>query len=249
MQRKPATGILFLDSCVILSEILGQRAGRMSKFKSDAASHSDAVQCLFSGSVQKECDEKIKQTTDFLGQTLKHSIKVALEQQRKDNPNSPLTYKDIIALEDVFMVWRLSSRGGPLILPIEAIEEWAITFLGEKINRGETIDTHRFQVELTTKILDLVRKIQRPYDELVTFQTSFIKKTNEIPHPHALHMLIQMRLQTTDAAHLAVAANLVSKGKPTVYVTTDQGILARREEIRQVGITCCDPIYAIYHLM
>lgn len=239
-----------MDSCVILSEILGQRASRMSKFKSDATSDANAVQCLFSGSVQKECNEKIKQTTDFLGRTLTHSIKVALEQQRKDNLNSPLTYKDIIALEDVFMAWRLSSRGGPLILPIEAIEEWAITFLGEKINREETIDTHRFQVELTKKILDLVRKIQRPYDELVTFQTSFIKKTNEIPHPHALRVLIQMRLQATDATHIAVAVNLVSKGKPTVYVTTDQGILARREEIQQqVRIICCDPIYAIYHLM
>jgi rRNA maturation endonuclease Nob1 len=222
----------------------------MSKFKSDIARGPNVVQCLISESIKKECDDKIKQTTDFLGQTLSHSIKVALEERRKVNPNSPLTYEDILALENVFMAWRLSSRGGPIVSAIEAIEEWAITFLGEKINQRSDIDIQRFLLELTMKILNLIAEIQNPYDELISFEKGFIKKTNEIPDPHALNMLIQIGVHVIDATHIAVAVNYVSKGERVAYVTTDYGILNKREEIREkVGITCCDPVYAIYHLM
>jgi len=234
---------------VILSEIVGQTIGRITKLKKDIVGQ-DLVTCFFSDSIKTECDKKMNQTTDFIGKTLKESIETSLLEQRKTNPNIPLDYQDILALEDVFMIWRMSTRGGPLISPIEAIEEWAITFLGEKVIQSMSIDIHAFLLELTKRTLLLMAKMQDPYDELITFERGWLQKTNEVPDPEAIKIMIQIGIHMDDANHIAVVVNHIRREERAVFVTMDHRILSRREEISaEVGVKCCDPIYAIYHLM
>lgn len=242
-------GYLFLDSCVILSEILGQTIGRITKLKKDIIGQH-LVKCFFSDSIKVECDKKMKKTTDFIGRTLKESIETTLLERRKTNPSTPLDYQDILALEDIFTVWRMSAKGGPLISPIEAIEEWAITFLGEKVTQPTPVDTHTFLLELTKRTLLLMAKVQSPYDELITFEKGWLQKTDEIPDPEAIKAMSQIGIHMDDVNHIAVAVNRIKHGERAVFVTMDHRILSRREEIfARVKIKCSDPIYAIYHLM
>lgn len=234
---------------MIISEILGQTVGRINKLKKDVADQ-DLVACFFSDSIKTECDRKMNQTIDFIGETLKESIETCLLQRRRTDPKIPLDCRDILDLEDVFMIWRMSARGGPLISPVEAIEEWAITFLGEKVIQPSSFDTHSFLLELTKRTLLLTAKMQGPYDELITFEKDWLQKNKEVPDPEAIEILSQMGIHMDDANHIAVAVNRIRSGERAVFVTMDHRILSRRDEIfAGVKIKCCDPIYAIYHLI
>lgn len=243
-----------MDTCIILSEILNENTPRIEKVKKDV--HTNNIPCYICDSVKQECDKKIETTLDFIGIVVRESVKFTLEESRRIrrlSTDSPITPEDIISLEKLFSSIHGAARATqlPLLSPIRIIEEWAVTFLGEKLEQGVSISTPELLVELVKKLLALTSSIQDPYDELVTFERSFAKKISVTVDQPIVDSLHTIGIHELDATHIASAvAHETNSHEKTVFVTLDYGsIIAKQHEInRIVNVVCCDPLYAIYHL-
>jgi len=147
--------------------------------------------------------------------------------------------------------WARATRQVPLLSPIGFVEEWSVTFLGEKLEQGEAIDIAQFSLELVKKILLLTSSIEDPYDELVTFEGKYAKNINVTVDNPIVRSLNLMEIHEPDATHIASAvSHLNSTKEKTVFVTLDYRTIIRRQDDikRLMHIVCCDPLYAIYHL-
>lgn len=105
------SGCFFLDTSVLLSEILNQNTSRIEKIKKDV--RFSAVPCYISDSVVRECKQKIEDTVNFLGNIIRTTIKLGLEESRRDRGvsiTSPIASEDIIALEKIFSLLYGSMR-------------------------------------------------------------------------------------------------------------------------------------------
>jgi len=256
LQSLTLSGCFFIDSNIILSEILKQNKPRIDKFKRDVDFHG--IPCYISESAKRECDTKIETTLNFLGTIIRESIKLALEESRRNRRisiTSPISSDDIIALEKSFSTLHGATRAIqlPLFSPIQIVEEWAVAFLGEKLEQGVSIDIRQFLVELVKKLLALTSSIEDPYDELVTFERRFAKKINVVVDASIVDLLDRgMGIHEPNATHIASAiSHQTNSNEKTVFVTLDFGsIIRRQDEIKRLlNIVCCDPLYAIYHLM
>jgi len=253
LQASTPTGCFFTDTTVILSEILREHIARLEKFKKDVNFHN--VPCFITDSIKQECDTKIENTVNFLGNITRESIAMALEDSRKNRRvpiESPMTSEDIIALEELFSLLHKATRATlQLTSPIQIVEEWAITFLGEILERGTEINISQFLVELVKKLLSLAGSIQDPYDELITFERSFVKKINIVVDASIVDSLRGLGIHEPDATHIACAtSHSIRSGQRSVFVTFDYGsILSKKNDIKNaLNQICCDPLYAIYHL-
>lgn len=243
-----------MDTSIILSEILKENTLRIGKFKKDVNTYS--VPCFICDSVKLECDKKIENTLNFLGTVVRESVKFALEESRRIrriSADSPITSEDIIALEKLFSSLHGAARATqlPLMSPIRIIEEWAVAFLGEKLEQEASTSIPQFLVELVKKLLALTSSIQDPYDELVTFETSFARKISITVDQPIVDSLDRVGIHEPDATHIASAVvHQANSHENTVFITIDYGsIIAKQDEIKRVvNIVCCDPLYAIYHL-
>jgi len=248
-------GCFFLDTTTILSEILKENMPRIDKFKKDV--ETNGISCYISDSVESECREKIQNTTDFLGNIIRESIKTALEESRKKRKiltTVPITHEDIIALEELFSALhgtaRQILRETPLLSPVRIVEEWVVTFLGEKLQQRVTID--EFLVELVKKLLALTSSLQDSYDELVTYERRFAKKINISVDTRITNSLKNIEIHEPDATHIASAfSHQTTSKEKTVFVSLDYASIIRKQtEIKkQLNIVCCDPLYAIHHLI
>jgi len=228
---------------------------RIDKFKKDVTFHS--IACYISGSVRQECDMKIETTLNFIGTVIRDYVKVGLEESRRKRNipiNSPMTSEDIITLEGSFSDLHGAARTTqqvPLLSPIGIVEEWSVTFLGEKLEQGEAIDIAQFSLELVKKILSLSSSIEDPYDELVTFERKYAKNISVTVDNPIVSSLHRMDVHEPDATHIASAiSHLTNTQEKTVFVTFDYStIIRQQDEIKRLmSIVCCDPLYAIYHL-
>lgn len=243
-----------MDTSIILSEILKENTLRIEKFKKDVNTYG--IPCFICDSVKLECDKKIENTLNFLGTVVRESVKFALEECRRIRRisiDSPITSEDIIALEKLFSSLYGATRATelPLMSPIRIIEEWTVAFLGEKLEQKASTSIPQFLVELIKKLLALTSLIQDPYDELVTFETSFARKISVTVDQPIVDSLHRIGIHEPDATHIASAvAHQTNNNEKTVFVTLDYGsIIAKQDEIKRVvNIVCCDPLYAIYHL-
>jgi len=233
---------------------LKENTSRIEKVKKDVNTYT--IPCYICDSVRLECDKKIENTLNFLGTIVRESVKFALEESRRIrriSVDSPITSEDIIALEKLFSSLYGAARATqlPLLSPIRIIEEWVVAFLGEKLGQGSSTSISQFLVELIKKLLALTSSIQDPYDELVTFETSFARKITVIVDQPIVDSLHGMGIHEPDATHIASAvAHQTNNNEKTVFVTLDyDSIIAKQNEIKRVvNIVCSDPLYAIYHL-
>lgn len=254
MQAVTSSGCFFIDASVIFSEILQENIARLEKFKKDVDSHK--VQCFFTDSVKGECDEKIEKTQNFLGNIIRESVAVAFEYSRRDRKvpfGSPVTPEDIVALEELFssIHGSVTRAALPLTSPIQIVEEWIITLIGERLERGIELSIPQLLVELVKKLLLLTASIRDPYDELVTFERRFAKRNDIIPDASAINSLESLGIHDPDATHIACAVCYSMKsGQKSVFVTFDySSILSKKDAIKnKLKQICCDPLYAIYHL-
>ena len=192
-----------------------------------------------------------------MGDVVRETIKYSLQDSRKKR-NIPLTApmdsNDIKILEDLFDYYQNAVRTTKVGLPspVSVIEEWAISFLGEKLDKGVAIDVNQFLVELVKKLLKLASSIEDLYNDLVTFQRGFVKKKNVVVNASTISQLQAIRVHKPDYYHIASAiSHQISSKEKTVFVTLDYAsILRKRHTIRnQLGIECCDPLYALHHLV
>jgi hypothetical protein len=152
---------------------------RIVKLKNDAYSHN--IPCYISDSVEKETEKKVKETTDFLGNAIKDTLLLHLEDSRRKRRipvSDPMTNDDIKALEELFLGFQSAMRTTSIALPnpLSLIEEWVISYLSEKLDKGIAISILDFVRELVKSVLQLTSSIQDSYDYLVTFEKDFIKK-------------------------------------------------------------------------
>jgi len=250
-----SVGCFFLDTCILLSDILKENVARIEKLKKDSFLHN--IRCYISDSVVKESYEKIQETCNFLGNIVRDTVKYQLEEFRKRRNiplDSSLTSDDMKALEELFSCYQDAVRTSKVSLPspITLIEEWTISFLGEKLDKGTAINIDQFLLELVKKLLELTSSIENLYDNLVTFERDFVKKKSVAVDAVIINTLQSIGIHKPDDCHIAsaFAHKSIAKEK-TVFVTLDFGsILDKRELIlKQLNLVCCDPLYALYHLV
>lgn len=238
----------------MLSEILKENTPRIEKLKNDASCYS--IPCYIPDSVKQECQEKVEKTTNFLGQTVREVVKIQLENFRNNNGiplTSPITSADIIVLEELFLAFNYAARVTKTALPspLADVEEWAITFLGEKLQKGVAMDVPNFMKELVKKLLAVASSVEDLYDDLVTFQKSFITKVNVAVNPITINSILKLGIHHPDATHIACAVDYQRNTKQkTVFVTLDyDAIIKIKHELEKLhNISCCDPLYAIHEL-
>lgn len=231
-----------------------ENTARIDKFKHDVNVH--VIPCYISNSVEEECDKKVEDTLNFLGTIVRDTVRIQLEESRGKrgiSPESPITSEDVIALEELFLAFHYAARTTKTALPspIQTIEEWIITFLGEKLEQGVSIDISQFRRDLIKRLLALTSSIEDPYNELVTFERSYAKKINvtvDVPIVNSLH---RIGVHEPDSTHIAGAINhSTNTQQKTVFVTLDySSVISKQDKIKRLlNIVCCDPLYAIYHL-
>jgi predicted hydrocarbon binding protein len=164
-----------------------------------------------------------------------------------------MTTNDIKALEDLFSYYHNAVRTTKVALPnpVDLIEEWAISFLDEKLEKGVTITVEDFSRELVKKLLELTSYIDDLYDNLVEFQRGFIKVKNVALDTRIVNDLQTLGMHRQDCEHIASAIIYQAETKEkTVFVTLDfNSILYMRDIIqKKFNIRCCDPLYALHHL-
>jgi len=252
-----STGCFFLDTNIIVSEILQEHNPRIEKLKHDSELHE--IPCYISDSVKEETYDKIEETCNFLGNIVREAIKYSLEEsrnQRRVSLDSPMTSEDLKALEETFSLLHGSARATRVSLesPIALVEEWAITFLGEKLGKGESINVAQFLIELSKKVLATTSSIEDPYDEIVEFERSFVKTKVIVPDSSIINALDSIGIHEPDNVHIASAFFHQTKiGEKTVFCTLDySSILSKRDLMwnqLNIRIECRDPLYALYHLV
>jgi hypothetical protein len=256
LSLKSPAGCFFLDSNILIPEILTQNNVRIWKLKKDASSHK--IPCYFSDSVKVETEKKVRDTTDFMGKAIKDTLVVQLEDSRTKRGiplSDPLTVQDIKALEDMFYGFHgIARTQRTLTDPISLIEEWVISFLAEKLDKGISITIPDLGRELVKSVLKLTVNIQESYDNLVTFEKGFVNKKNVLVDSRMVKTVADLELlgiHAPDSDHVASAImNQILSSEKTVFVSLDfSTILNKRDTIRMnFRIECCDPLYAIHHL-
>lgn len=251
-----SSGCFFLDTNIVLSEILQENDPRIQKLKQDSELHG--IFCYISNSVKEETNLKVEKTIDFLGNIVREAIKYSLEEsreRRKVSLDSPINAEDVKALENLFWLLNRSVRASRVSLrnPTDLVEEWTVTFLGEKLNRGEQIDIPHFLVELTANILATTSSIQDPYDEIVELERGFLRIKETVPNEAIITALHSIGIHDPDDVHIASAFSYQTESREkSVFATLDyDSILSKRDQIRNqlhIDIECCDPLYALYHL-
>lgn len=244
-----------MDTCIILSDILKQNTPRIEKLKKDSSFHN--ILCYVSDSVEKESYDKVQGTCSFLGNVIRETINYSLLESRKRrniSSTAPMTSYDIKVLEDLFSFYHNAVRTTKVGLssPVSMIEEWTISFLGEKLDKGVTIDIDQFLVELVKKLLALTRFFEDLYDNLVTFQRGFLKTKTVALNAPTIGKLKALGIHEPDCYHISSAIDHQTNSKEkAIFVTVDySSILNKRHVIlKQLGIECCDPLYALHHLV
>lgn len=255
MSSLTSVGCFFLDTNVVLSDILKENTPRIEKLKKDSGFHN--IPCYISDSVKKESYKKVEETCNFLGEVVRETIKYSLLESRKKRnipPTDRMTSDDIKALEDLFSYYHSAVRTTKVGLPspIAAIEEWTIAFLGDQLDNGVTIDINQFLIELLKNLLALTSSIENLYDDLVTFQRGFLKMKNVTVHAPTIGALQKIGIHKPDCYHIASAiSHQTSSKEKTVFVTLDFATILNKRHLiwRRVDIECCDPLYALHHLV
>jgi len=253
-QRYVISGCFYLDSCVVLSEILGQNASRMRKFKEDVEKYS--ITCYVSKSVIKECKDKLAKTTDFLGNVLKDVIKVSLEgiiSPRKLD-TAIVSNNDFHIIKETFLTVNQTARNFDLVTdPFQVIEEWIVEKMEKEMekpkNKRVTLD--KFVKRITAVILEETTRLVSNFERLVELEADYIVKSNQTEDPQVLQILVNNGIEQSDATHISVvASHQKNVGGKAIFLTFDyKTILRRWKQIKRLTqVVCCDPIYGLSHL-
>jgi hypothetical protein len=238
----------------VLSDVLGQNKSRMDKFKNDVKNYG--ISCLVSKTVQNECEDKIKRTTDFLGNTLKDVLVAYLEGVRgptRDLTSAKPSNNDLHIIEEAFLTINQSAREFDLFSdPFQAIEEWIVTSLDSEVTKMSEVSLSDFVQRLTATVLKEITQLLSDFETLVELEGDYVMKSSEIPDPVAIGNLLTIGIHQSDAAHISsVKSHVRHTGQNAIFITFDyRSILLKgaRALTQASGIVCCDPIYGLSHI-
>jgi len=247
------SGCFYLDSCIVLSEILGRNKARMDKLRNDVENYN--IDCYIPQSVIDECEKKIKDTIDFLGNILRNVIVVYLEGVRtkeRDLSSTKPSNEDLHILEKAFLTISQTIRQFDLITdPFQAVEEWVVEKLDKEIANPTEISLNDFIRRLTAIILREINKLKSDFERLVELEADYISKSNLAPDPKIVNDLVNIGIHKPDADHIStIESHRKNRGTYAVFLTFDyRTIILNRFRIERVSaIICCDPIYGLSYL-
>ena len=250
-----AIGCFFLDSSVLIPEILAQNNLRISKFKREVLNHH--LECYFPDSVGSETERKIKDTIDFLGNAIKTCLISELENFRNYRHvplADPITVEDIKALETLFYGYHgVAKAQGVLTDPVSLVEEWIILYVSQELEKGVNFTISELARELVRNVLTIAMNVQNSFDNLVTLQTSFVRRKATPMDSRLPRIIAEIELlgvHAPDSDHIARAClHQILTGQKVIFVTLDfKTILNRRKAINiHQNVQCCDPLYAFHH--
>jgi hypothetical protein len=239
----------------VISDILNENNPRIQKLKEDA--QINQIPCYISDSVKDEINKKVVDTTNYLGNTVRQTVKDALEDSRNRRRvplGAPIDCNDVRALEDLFSVCHSAIRRQRILVrPLFAVEHWAINFIAEKIRKGDKLTIDDFLLELTRILLENTSLIEDVHDYLVEFERGHIK-AKTIPRDAGISRNVRFAegygIHHPDSLHIACAHAYQSlHNEQAVFTTQDYGIIHRKQNLvsRGINLEISDPLYAIYH--
>jgi len=248
----------FLDANIVISDILNENDVRINKLKTDSTVNN--VPCYISDSVRDEVKKKIVDTTNFLGSLVRDTIQATLADARS-RQNIPLDnyidFYDIKALEEMFSIHHgtVRQRGNSLVGPLKEVEQWAIQFIADNLNKGRCITIGDFLRELTKILLADISEIMDVCDNLVEFEKGYIR-VKTVPHDSNVKRVSRLieeacNIHYPDNIHVACAYQYqVLKNEQVVFATQDYGIINKKQSLwnRKVCVEISDPLYAFHHL-
>jgi len=257
LSKSTIQGCFYLDSCVVLSEVLGQNKTRMGKFKQDVRKHG--INCYVSPSVVTECEYLIKNTINFLDFVLKRVVIVYLEgitTKPRDLNTAQVSNEDLHLTKEAFMTVNQTARQFDLLTdPFQAIEEWLVEKLDAEVEKTKKGVLGDFVISLTATILEEITKLESAFETLVDLEASYISKSTQSPCRPIVDLLVQNGIHTADAVHISVVeSHQRSHHNKAVFLTFDYKTILlkwtniQRSESRLRSIFCCDPIYGLSHL-
>lgn len=247
----------YLDSCVVLSDILGQNKPRIEKLKSDVKSYE--IDCYVSPSVVTECSNKIDKTINFLDFVLKKVIIAYLEgiqTKPRDLTITEVSNEDLHRIREAFLLVNQSYRKFDLVKdPFQAVEEWLVEKLDSEVESSSKTILSDFIASLTSTILEEITKLQSDFETLVDLEASYISLSSEMPIRLITDLLISRGIHTADAVHISTAfSHQIKHSSKAVFLTFDYSSIllkwndVQNSDARLKDIDCCDPIYGISFL-
>jgi len=253
LENDAISGCLYLDSCVLLSEILEQNKSRMSKFKNDVKQYN--ITCYVSQGVIDECKEKLEKTTDFLGNILRDTIVVYLEGIRtnpRDLSCTEPSNEDLHIIEETFLTVNQAAREFDLVSdPFQAVEEWVVAELEREMRKSKKSSLSDLVLKLTAAIMKEINDLESDFERIVELEADYIIKSTQAPCAEIRDILVQNGIHRPDADHISVIEshrrNLSGKA---IFLTFDyKSIILRAKMIRRLtNIDCCDPLYGVSYL-
>lgn len=246
------SGCFYVDSCVIFSEILGQNQQKMKKLRKDVLANK--IDCYISESVDDEVAEKIQRTINFLGNILKETIIVYLEDSIT-NPRDLMTIKptnnDIHILKEAFLAINVNIRHLNLVTdPFRMVEEWLVEKFDDEISKKSKQTIGMIIIFLTKIILQEIVKINSNYERIVKLEADYIRNSNQTPDSYINAELQRLGIHRPDSDHISVMKSHFSNTtENAIFLTLDFGIIRKWELIKNYcDIIVCDPIYGLSHL-
>lgn len=252
MSKNAISGCFYLDSCVLLSEILRQNESRMAKLRADVKNHD--IACYVAEGVTKECKDKIKETTDFLGDIFKKTIVAYLEGplSKRNLSQSKPSNADLHIMRDAFLAINSNARQFDLISdPFQAIEEWIVVELEKELAKPTGKSLEDLLVSLTATTLKEITNLESDFERIVEFEAEYVKKSNQVPDKAMSDLLFSKGIHNPDCIHISVAFGHCNRTREkAVFLTFDYRTIIRRWFIikRLSGVMCCDPIYGLSYL-
>ncbi len=246
------SGCFYVDSCVILSEILGQNQQKMKKLRKDIL--TNGIDCFISKSVADEVTEKIQSTSNFLGNILKETIIVYLEDSitnPRDLTSINPTNNDLHILKEAFLTVNINIKYLNLITdPFRMVEEWLVEKFDDEISKNTKQTIGNIIINLTKIILQEVVKINMNYERIVQLEANYIHNSNQTPDNNTNRELQTLGIHRPDSDHISVIkSHFINTKENAIFLTLDFGIIKKWNLIKNVfDIIVCDPIYGLSHL-
>lgn len=252
------TGCFYLDSCVVISELLDENKERMDKFKRDVKNYT--ISCYVSETVINECKKKVTKTVDFVGNLLSNIIAGYLEKlgtpYQRDLAVTPISNDDLHIIRTAFLEIGSNARKFDLFSdPFQAVEEWIVEKYEGELDKAKKPTIYSLLTQLTAIILKEVNSLQSDFESLIELEASYIVQSIEIPDPLISAILVNNGIHQTDADNISViSSHQKNNHNKAIFLTFDYSTILRNwakiqnSNVKLNNINCCDPIYGLSFL-
>lgn len=243
-------GAFFLDACIILNRVFSEDVNRTKKLFDDM--NKKSILCYLSESVDTQCNIKIINTVNYIGDTLRQFLIGALQyllKQQNRNLDDLFENNDIDIIEEVFIT---IYEDYELKATAKSLEEHIINIIENKIKNGEAFSFSNLIISITMEILRLSNLIQDRYENMFLMIKPKINIYEEKPDSKIVIDINENyhNINSPETIHLASVFKYEEKEKnKAVFITVNNEILKSRVSLnKKYKIIVSDPLYAIHKL-